>query len=89
MAVNAHEVLAEGEFNRFYMRALCLHASQTEQGVVVFRAKSVARPRPESEQMIGRRMDPARLLTDLRTHPTDTALGLPPGPNSGLSLNLI
>src|SRR6266851_5569734 len=35
------------------------------------------------------RTDPKALLTDLRSNPgVDTALGLPPGPNSGLSARL-
>ena len=88
--VNAPEVLAEGEFNRFYCRALCLRA--IEEGlteVVVYRAKEVERPRPESIPMIGRELDPSAVLEDLRTHTgVDTALGIPPGPGSGLSLKL-
>lgn len=86
----APETLAEGEFNRFYARALCRRA--IEEGldeVTVFRARQVREPRPRSMQMIGRAMDPHRLLADLRAHPgMDTALGLPPGPNSGLSIRL-
>jgi hypothetical protein len=85
--VNAHETLAEGEFNRFYLRGLCQVALETGVAeVVVYRAKGVAEPRPESEALIGAILDPAALLADLRTHGgVDTALGLPPGPNSGLS----
>src|SRR5437016_5927248 len=52
--VNAPETLAEGEFNRFYARALCRRAQ--EDGVpnlVVYRAKPVSQPRWESEQKIG------------------------------------
>ncbi len=90
MRLNAHEMLAEGEFNRFYIRAICLRA--IEQGVsqvVVFRAKAVAIPRPESQQKIGEHVSAELLLSDLRTNPgVDTALGLPPGPNSGLSVHL-
>lgn len=85
---NAAEMLAEGEFNRFYIRALCRRA--IEDGVdelIVFRSKAVGNPRPQSLAKIGSAMDPHRLLTDLRMHPgTNTALGLPPGPNSGLSV---
>lgn len=88
MRSNAHEMLAEGEFNRFYMRALCLRA--IEDGiseVIVYRAKSVSDPRAGSEAKIGTRLPTHALLEDLRTHPgTNTALGLPPGPNSGLCI---
>jgi hypothetical protein len=90
MRVNAHEMLAEGEFNRFYIRALCLRA--IEDGVsevIVYRAKDVEHARSESQQKIGSRVAAELLLRDLRTHVgVDTALGLPPGPNSGLSVHL-
>jgi hypothetical protein len=88
--VTAPDTLAEGEFNRFYVRGLCLRA--IEEGVaelVVYRAKEVMIPRRESEAMIGSRVDVRALLQDIRTHPgVDTALRLPPGPNSGLSVRL-
>jgi len=90
MRSNAHEMLAEGEFNRFYIRALCLRA--IEDGiaeVIVYRAKAVQNARSESERKIGQRMPAEALLGDLRTHRgVDTALGLPAGPNSGLSVRL-
>ncbi len=90
MRSNAHEMLAEGEFNRFYIRAVCRRALEDGvPNVIVYRAKAVQNPRPESEQKIGQRISPEPLLRDLRTHPgVDTALGLPPGPNSGLSVEL-
>jgi hypothetical protein len=90
MRSNAHEMLAEGEFNRFYIRALCLRA--IEDGfaeVIVYRAKQVQHARSESEAKIGQRVAAQPLLEDLREHPgVDAALGLPPGPNSGLSIRL-
>lgn len=88
--VTAPETLAEGEFNRFYARGLCLRALDDKiADVIVYRAKAVRDPRPESEAMIGKRMSASALLDDLRTHVgMDTALGLPPGPNSGLSARL-
>ena len=86
----AHITLAEGEFNRFYLRGLCLKAIEEGVEIEVYRAKLVSRPRPESIAMIGKKLDPKRLLLDLRTHiGVDTALGLPPGPNSGLSGRII
>lgn len=90
MRINAHEMLAEGEFNRFYIRAICARAIQDGiSGVVVFRAKVVKNARSASEQVIGQTMPAVTLLNDLRSSPgIDTALGLPPGPNSGLSVQL-
>lgn len=88
--VTAAETLAEGEFNRFYARGLCRRAAvEGVKELVVYRAKQVANPRPESQAKIGTRLDAQALLQDLRTHPgVDTALGLPAGPNSGLSVKL-
>lgn len=90
MRNNAHEMLAEGEFNRFYIRAVCLRAMEDGiAGVTVYRAKDVQHPRSESERKIGQTVAVEELLHDLRSSSgVDTALGLPPGPNSGLSVHL-
>jgi hypothetical protein len=88
--VTAPDTFSEGEFNRFYARGLCLTA--IEAGVAslqIYRSKAVAVPRPDSEAKIGTMVDPKALLQDLRTHQgLDTVLGLPNGPNSGLSVRL-
>ena len=90
MLSNAHEMLAEGEFTRFYIRGVCLRA--IEDGiptVIIYRAKHVENARSASAEKIGRSYSPEALLEDLRTNPgLDTALGLPPGPNSGLCAKL-
>jgi len=87
---DANELLAEGEYNRFYLRGLSRRA--TEDGIealTVYRAKAVAMPRPESEAKIGSSIDARRLLEDLRARiGMDTLLGLPPGAGSGLSAHL-
>lgn len=88
--VTAPASIAESEFNRFYMRGLCRVA--IEDGVpevIVYRAKRVARPRPTSQERIGTHVGVRALLDDLRAHPgVETALGIPPGHNSGLSVRL-
>ncbi len=88
--VTAPETLAEGEFNRFYARGLCRRAIEDRiPELVVYRAKEVENPRPESIAMIGTRVNAEALLRDLRAHPgIEPALHLPPGPNSGLSVRL-
>ena len=88
---NAHEVLAEGEFNRFYIRALCRRVLEDGTGrLEIYRAKQVGNPRPTSQARIGQMIDPTQLLNDLRSNiGVDTALGLPPGPNSGLSVRIL
>jgi hypothetical protein len=86
MPINAQEMLAEGEFNRFYMRGVCRRAiSEGVTQLVVYRARFVRDPRPESESKIGSAISPSALLDDLRRNiGIDTALGLPAGPSSGL-----
>lgn len=88
--VTAPDTLSEGEFNRFYARGLCRRAiDEGKPQVRVYRAKQVVNPRIDSEALIGRVFGAEKLLEDLRTHiGTDTALGLPNGPNSGLSICL-
>jgi len=87
---NAPRILAESEFNRFYIRALARRAM--EDGVtelVVYRAKQVRNPRPESEALVETTLPPEALLADLRAHSNQPpTLGVPSGPNSGLSVRL-
>lgn len=86
---NANQVFAEGEFNRFYIRALAKIAISTNRELSIYRAKDSKSPRPESEQLIGKNIDSVNLLYDLRNNiGVDTAFGLPSGPNSGLSVRL-
>ncbi|MGN7886714.1 hypothetical protein [Dyadobacter sp. 22481] len=86
---NANLVFAESEFNRFYMRALALQAAKAGETLSVYRARYSENPREESNILIGKIIDPTQLLDDLRKNiGLDTVLGLPPGPNSGLSVKL-
>jgi hypothetical protein len=88
---NAANTLAEGEFNRFYIRSVCriaLTCGQTH--VTIYRAKDVRTPRPQSVSRVGSNIDARALLDDLRMNlGLETALGIPPGPNSGLSVYLL
>lgn len=88
---NAAETIAESEFNRYYIRALCRRA--IEDGVdelIVYRAKPVREPRPGSEDLVEATVDPQALLQDLREHTGDALpeMGIPGGPNSGISVRL-
>ncbi|KPV60112.1 hypothetical protein QJ48_07410 [Paenibacillus sp. A3] len=89
--ITAADTLAEGEFNRYYIRALCRRAiKESKYKIVVYRAKDASDPRPASEAKIGESFEPNHLLKDLRENiGVDTGLGLPPGPNSGLSAKLV
>jgi hypothetical protein len=88
--VTAPETLAEGEFNRFYARGLCSRAIEENiLQVEVYRGKFVENPRPESELKIGAKIDTKKLLDDLRSaQGVEPCLGIPPGPNSGLTIRL-
>jgi len=88
---NAADVLAQSEFNRYYIRGLARRA--IEDGIaelVIYRAKPAKNPRPESEALVETSISPQDLLDDLRAHPGDEppTLGVPSGPNSGLSVRL-
>jgi DNA repair photolyase len=87
---NAAQNLAEGEFNRYYIRALARRAM--EDGIselIVYRAKRVRRPRTQSEALVETTLPPKDLLEDLRSNPDrPPALGVPGGASSGLSVRL-
>jgi hypothetical protein len=88
--VNAPETLAEGEFNRFYIRGLCRAAIEDSiPELEICRGKEVSQPRPESEASIGKTVRAEKLLEDLRKSVgVEPALGVPSGPNSGLTARL-
>ena len=85
----AAETFAEGEFNRLYMRAICLRAlAGGGKTVVVYRGKTVENPREGSEYKIGHYVPANELLTDLRSSQgRGTRLGIGE-PNSGISVKL-
>jgi hypothetical protein len=86
---NAAELLSDGEFNRFYMRALCLRAIEEGRYLEVIRVKQVREPRPESMMLLGTEKEPRELLEILRKSPDDSSgPKFPPGPGSGLGLKL-
>ncbi|HEY3549243.1 MAG TPA: hypothetical protein VGK17_24480 [Propionicimonas sp.] len=86
---NAASTMAEGEFNRFYIRALCVRAITDGVELEVYRARASSSPDSRSQALLGTRPDAALLLADLRSHQgVATALGLPSHPNSGLSVRI-
>lgn len=91
--VNAAELLAGGEVNRYYARAVCRRALQ-ERGplavVQIYRAKAVRQERSTSGQRVGTLLAAGAVLDDLRRHTSEDvpALGVPSGPGSGLSVRL-
>jgi hypothetical protein len=81
--------LAEGQFNRYYIRALCRRVIEEDNSdLEIYRAKVVITPRPESQLKIGKIIDPIQYLKALRA---DIELINVPlaQPNSGLSVKII
>jgi hypothetical protein len=88
--VTAAQTLAEGEFNRLYVRGLSARAMASGIDYLeAYRARSSQNPRPESQAIIGRHFLAQSILQDLRANSgVESALGVPPGPNSGISVKL-
>ena len=87
----APRVLAEGDFNRYYMRGVCARAMAEGRGMVeVYRARLSTEPRPESRELEGQRLNAAALLDELRTKYAEASQEPTLGkPNSGLSIRLV
>lgn len=88
MRHDAPNMLAEGEFNRFYMRGICLRAIELgAPSVVGYRARVSQNPRAESLAIIGKIFEPKEFLDRLRSAiGADTPFGYPGSANSGLSV---
>lgn len=88
---HAARMLAEGDFNRYYMRGLCARAiDEGRSDVEVYRARFSAEPRSASAELEGQRLPAARLLEELRTLTADTLPEAMIGqPNSGMSIRLV
>src|SRR4029079_9111837 len=87
----AARMLAEGDFNRYYMRGVALRALETDPQVVeVYRARLALEPRAESAEMEGHQLSARDVLNYLRgqqsADPTTLRLARP---NSGLSIRLV
>lgn len=83
---DAHETLAMGEFNSYYIRALCLRAISESRSIVIYRARQNESPRPESEAAIGQNPNPQLLLEALRLPIEQRPRDVIPKPNSGLTI---
>ncbi|WP_328614566.1 hypothetical protein OHS18_42105 [Amycolatopsis sp. NBC_00355] len=87
---DAAKTLAEGQFMRYYLRAVARRAIEDGLELEVVRLKEVERPRSISLQLIGARVDPQLLLESLRqNHGIEPFLNIPPGPNSGLGVVIV
>ena len=90
MDEDAAEALADGEFNHYYMRGVCIRAiAEGIEFVEGCRAKDVSEERPESRAMIGHLFDPTWLLAQLRSRTNGRVpKGIPGQPKSGVSIRL-
>jgi len=84
----AAETMAEGQFNRFYIAAICKCAiGQGCHEVMVYRARQRGEPRAESRALEGTKMKSQTLLEQVRGKQTSFKCDLLK-PNSGLSVCL-
>ena len=83
----AAETMAEGQFNRFYMAAICRRALEDNmRSVRVYRAKQRGEPRSESRALEGTLRTADSLLKELRNKELSLKCDLLK-PNSGLSID--
>ncbi len=88
----AYLTFAEGEFNKYYMRALSLRAISENRNLEIYRAKEVENHQPDSDAKIGESINADDFLKDLQelqvNNFTYPASGWSRKPNSGLSVKL-
>lgn len=83
----AAETLADGQFNRFYIAAICRRALEDGKASVrVYRGKERSVPRPESVALEGSAKDAAALLGEVRDRARSLQCDLLRS-NSGLSVD--
>src|SRR3954465_10340977 len=87
----AARMLAEGDFNRYYMRGIALRAIEEGRQILeVYRARLSMEPRLESAQLEGQRIPAAELLDHLRGPISVDSNVAPLGrTNSGLGVRLV
>ena len=89
----AGRLLAEHDFNNYYMRGVCLRAIEEGRQVVeVYRARLSLAPRAQSAELEGTRLAAHDVLAQLRSEPGEEVQGVAPPLgryNSGLSVRLV
>ena len=84
----AAETMADGQFNRFYIAAVCRRAIEAGQNdVTIYRARHRGEPRPGSIALEGTTTNARALLEQVRGKQTSFGCTLLK-PNSGLSIQL-
>jgi hypothetical protein len=83
----AAETMAEGQFVRFYIAAICRRAiADGQETITVYRAKHRGEPRPESRALEGTTRSAKQLLEEVRSKDQSLKCDLL-RPNSGLSID--
>ena len=80
LPLDAAETIAETEFKRFYIRALCICTivNENRQALVLYDTRIIASTLPSVPTWVGKRMRPDLLLAILRRdHNIASALGVP------------
>ncbi|NUO61938.1 MAG: hypothetical protein HOQ11_01815 [Gemmatimonadaceae bacterium] len=87
----AARMLAEHDFNIYYMRGVARRAIEEGRQVVeVYRARLSLEPRRASAELEGRRIPAGEVISMLRSHPGDNIpMPLLGRQNSGLSVRLV
>ncbi|MFB9991915.1 hypothetical protein ACFFLM_08040 [Deinococcus oregonensis] len=86
---NAANILAEGEFNRYYLRGLAARAiAEGIPFLEIYRARESLNPRVSSEHRIGEHIPPGEVLTELRKTPVKGQKSSLIEPGSGLSFRV-
>ena len=85
---NAPLVLGQGQFNFYYMRGICARAiSEGLDEVEIYRARQSYNSRRTSQWLIGKRINAAEFLNEMRVTKDPGSTSLQIGlPNSGLSV---
>lgn len=74
----AAKLLCQNEFNKYYIRAICLKViALGVDTVVVYRAKPTDHPQPEVEAKVGTFITASELLADLRANTCSESNVLP------------
>ena len=90
LPADAARMLAESDFNRYYMRGVCMRAvEEGRENVVVYRARLSLEPRSTSSELEGKELPARQLLEELRGMTRESLASATLGrPNSGLSVRL-
>jgi len=86
----ASKRLAAGQFGAYYARAVASVALDAGLPIEVYRARQSTSSRPESERLLGQRLDPTKLLADLRANSSEPQLfAVLPDVNSGINIKTV